>query len=255
MVPFEGGHIPAVMLDGDPHVVLKPVAESLGLAWTRQLAKLRADSSSCVTLVVTQLPGDDRSRQVIVVSLDTFVVWLAGLQPGRVAEHARAAVVLWKGKAGRALREHFFGPRSTSPALPTDYLSALEHLVAKERERKALEARNAELEPAARSWTVLADAVGDYSLRDAAQILDRDPAIETGQNRLLGSLHDLGWVDGKGIPYQKQVDQGRLVARTTTYAHPHTGEPTLAKPQVRITPKGLQELHKLLGGGAPCPSA
>lgn len=113
--------------------------------------------------------------------------------------------------------------------------------------RQVAERRVAELEGPAHSWEVLADATGDYSVREAAQILNRDPNISTGQNRLFKTMHDIGWIDGRGDPYQTQVDNGRLVRRTTSYTHPHTGESVLSS-QVRVTAKGIQALRKILGG-------
>lgn len=111
--------------------------------------------------------------------------------------------------------------------------------------------RIAELEPPAAAWTALADASGDYSLRDAAQILSRDPDIEVGQNRLSRYLRQVGWIDRRGIPYQHHVDTGRITARARTYPHPRTGERMHADPQVRVTAKGLAWLHQHLGGSAP----
>lgn len=113
------------------------------------------------------------------------------------------------------------------------------------------EARVAELEPPAAAWTALADASGDYSLRDAAQMLDRDPSITTGQNRLAHYLREVGWIDKRGIPYQSRVDQGLIRSRVRTYPHPRTGEQMVGEPQVRITTKGLGRLHTLLGGSEP----
>lgn len=107
--------------------------------------------------------------------------------------------------------------------------------------------RNAELEPKAQSWDTLAEAAGDYSLREAAQILDRDPSIATGQNRLAKYLRQIGWCDSRGTPYQSQVDLDRLRVRSRSYDHPLTGE-LQATTQLRITVKGLHELHKRMGG-------
>lgn len=112
-------------------------------------------------------------------------------------------------------------------------------------------ARAKELEAPAAAFQALADSSGDYSLRDAAQILDRDPAIRTGQNRLGAYLRQIGWVDRKSVPYQSRVDQGLLCSRARHYEHPRTGERVLADPQLRITAKGLGRLHALLGGAAP----
>jgi prophage antirepressor-like protein len=107
------------------------------------------------------------------------------------------------------------------------------------------EARTAELAPAAEAWGVLGDAKGDYSLRDAAHILNRDPAISTGQNRLMAFLRDEGMIDRKGIPYVRHARY--LVERPVSYTHPHTGEPVLTK-QIRVTADGLAYLRKRLGG-------
>lgn len=122
--------------------------------------------------------------------------------------------------------------------------------LAEAQARELAEQRAAELEPAARSWATLADAGGDYSLRQAAQILDRDPVISTGQNRLSAHLRGIGWLDSGGEPYQRHVDAGRLVRRATSgYEHPDRGH--VATWQVRITTKGLHELHRLMGGSGP----
>lgn len=111
--------------------------------------------------------------------------------------------------------------------------------------------RIAELEPPAQAWTALADASGDYSLRDAAQILSRDPDIEIGQNRLARYLRQVGWIDQRGVPYQSQIGLGRVASRARTYDHPRTGERVQADPQVRVTAKGLTWLHQHLGGTEP----
>ena len=127
--------------------------------------------------------------------------------------------------------------------IPTSFADALELAARQARELETATARVAELEPAARAWDTLADATGDYSLRDAAHILNRDPAITTGQNRLMAALRDLGMVDRRGIPYAKH--SSHLVERAVSYDHPHTGEPML-KTQVRITARGLRYLRDRL---------
>jgi DNA-damage-inducible protein D len=135
-------------------------------------------------------------------------------------------------------------------------LEALRAAIESEEGRIAAEARAVEaeqqvraLEPAARSWEVLASAEGDWSLRDAALILNRDPAISTGQNRLNNKLFELGMVDRRGTPYAKH--HAHLTERPRTYKDWETNEERQAKPQIRITAAGLKYLHKRLGGQAP----
>ena len=112
-----------------------------------------------------------------------------------------------------------------------------------EAAKDAAEARVLELEPSAQAWTALAEAAGDYSLRDAAQILSRDHGVHTGQNRLMDTLREWAWVDAKDIPYQRVVDAGLVRARPRTYEHQRTNVRVLAKPQIRITVKGLERIR------------
>lgn len=103
-----------------------------------------------------------------------------------------------------------------------------------------------ELEPSAQAWDVLASAAGDYSLRDSAFILNRDPAIDTGQQRLMKLIRALNMVDRNDVPYARHASH--LTERAQSYTHPRTQEEVLAKPQIRITVQGLRYLHGKLGG-------
>ncbi|ORL11619.1 phage antirepressor KilAC domain-containing protein [Prescottella equi] len=146
-----------------------------------------------------------------------------------------------------AIRTREAETRTPAVALPDR--RALAQMVIEAEDAKALaEAKVAELEPAAAAWESLADAEGDYSLREASQILSRDPAINTGQNRLAKSLRELGVLDRRGEPYQTHINHIRR--RPTAYTHPHTGEPKLSS-QLRITVPGLRYLHGKLGGTRP----
>jgi anti-repressor protein len=107
------------------------------------------------------------------------------------------------------------------------------------------EQRAAALEPDAQSWKALGAASGNYSFREAAAILNQDPAIKTGQNRLFDAVRDEGMLDSRGRPYVQHARY--IVQRPLSYAHPHTGEP-VATTQLRLTAEGLAYLHRLLGG-------
>lgn len=124
------------------------------------------------------------------------------------------------------------------------------------------ERANRELAPAASAWDHLAQAIGDYSVGDAAKILSRAPRITIGRDRLFAFMAAQSWVyrstGGRRKPwraYQAQVDLGRLTERIgPMYTDPDTGEDRLPEPTVRITVKGLAALHKLLGGDGPAAS-
>jgi len=97
--------------------------------------------------------------------------------------------------------------------------------------------------PKADAWDVLASAQGDYSVREAANILNRDPAIQTGQNRLFQKLRDLKLIDRNDIPYA--THSRHVVLRTRYWRDPDGVEQTDG--QVRITADGLRYLRKRLG--------
>ena len=131
-------------------------------------------------------------------------------------------------------------PALTGPALMAAALIEAQAVL------EARETEVRELTPRAEAWDALAATDGDYSMRDAAQILCRDHGVDIGQNRLSKRLREIGWVDPQGIPYQRHVDLGRLRSRARYYTHARTQERVLAEPQIRITPKGVADLRTIL---------
>ncbi|MEU8157972.1 BRO family protein [Micromonospora sp. NPDC048986] len=132
--------------------------------------------------------------------------------------------------------------------LPTTYAQALRELAATVEERDFARAELETAAPKAEAWDVLASAHGDYSVREAAFILNRDPAISTGQQRLFRLLREWRLIDSNDIPYADHASHVRLRARA--YQSPRSGEDRVSE-QVRITADGLRYLHKRLGGADP----
>jgi DNA-damage-inducible protein D len=108
--------------------------------------------------------------------------------------------------------------------------------------REAAQEQLAIAAPKADAWDALAAAHGDYSLREAAHILNRDPKISIGQNRLSDWMKAAGWIDQWKTPYSRH--SAHVVLRT----YEHEGH---TKRQVRVTANGLALLHKRLGGTRP----
>lgn len=107
-----------------------------------------------------------------------------------------------------------------------------EALRAYANEVEAHEATRAELvlvKPRAESWDVLADTGSDFSVREAAYILNRDPAINTGERRLFGVLRTWGLIDSRDRPYSNHATHVTLRPRTRTDRR--TQEEVPAKPQ------------------------
>lgn len=108
------------------------------------------------------------------------------------------------------------------------------------------------VEPKVEAYDALQATDHDWSMRDAAAILNRDPEIwkrfRLGQNGLFRLLREFRMVDNANHVYAAHKQHLRLLPMT--YPHPHTGEPR-ASEQLRLTAGGLVYLQKRLGGTSP----
>lgn len=139
------------------------------------------------------------------------------------------------------------------PDVALDKIIELASLAKMERAaRIEAEVRVRELAGPASAYQQLVDAAGDWSVSDAAKVLSRDPLISIGERRLYQFMSVIGWVfkrDGRWKAYQTQIENGRLVEKPARpFWHEGRGELVNGEPSVRITPKGLADLHKRLGG-------
>lgn len=239
--PETAQQVRSMLIDGEPWFVGKDACDVVGISKYRD-ALAQLDDDERVSAVV-DTPGGAQ-RMALVSEPGVYALMLISRSP-RVKPFRRWVtheVIPQIRKTGRYETAPVPRREPSKLELARDLVSALEA-------QEAAEARVKELEAPAAAWNVLADASGDYSLRDAAHILNRDPNIATGQHRLMKFIRDLGMVDRKGVPYAKH--SAHLVERPQTYLHPQTREVVLAKPQIRITVRGLQYLHGKLGGVAP----
>lgn len=239
---YSGQQVRTVLIDGEPWFVAADVARILGYASAKDMTRSLDDDEKGGHRTPT-LGGEQFMAVISEAGLYRAIVQR---QTGRIDDDDLVRTV----KDFQRWITHDVLPairRTGSYGQPRE-LSRLELIdLARDAEvgRLAAEAKVAELEPAADAWIALADASGDYSLREAAEILCRDERIHTGQNLLLKYLREIGWVDRKGTPYQSQINCGRLAVRTRTYDDPYTGEPHITT-QIRVTAKGVDALHKLM---------
>ncbi|QGU03131.1 Phage antirepressor protein KilAC domain protein [Corynebacterium kalinowskii] len=120
------------------------------------------------------------------------------------------------------------------------------------------EDRIRELEPKAAAWANLASVGGDLSVSEAAKVLSRDPDISIGRQRLFDFMEEIGWIFRAGSgrrahwePYQRHVDNGRLVAKFgKPFFNSRTEEWEQAAPTLRVTPKGIEALRDRLAVGS-----
>lgn len=246
ITPFEfpatGQPVRTVLIEGEPWFVAADVCAVLAIGNPSQAVSYLDDDERSETLISNEgTPGNP--RKIIVNEPGLYSLILRSRKPEAKAfkrwiTHEVLPAIRQTGTYNVAAAYQI--PRTLPEALRA-YASEVE---AHEVTRAAL----TEAAPKAENWDVLAEAKGDYSLREAAQILDRDPHITTGQNRLMAYIREIGWVDACKRPYQAQVDNGRLVLRARRYTKHGTGEEATGS-QIRITVKGLKELRRRMLSG------
>ena len=127
----------------------------------------------------------------------------------------------------------------------------------KQLQLEASEQRVAELAPKAEALDDFTNVDGSYSVKDAAALLSNRIGVMIGRNRLFNYMHGIGWIyrdpsTRTWVAYQAQIENGRLIMKAHAQHGTHSNGVTFPyPPTLRVTAKGLAELHKRLGGGNP----
>ena len=238
--PATGQQVRTIVIHGEPWFVAYDVCAALDIAHPASSLRLLDEDEKGVHSVHT--PGGEQ-RMTVVNEPGLFSLILRSRRPDakafkRWVTHEVLPAIRRTGSYGAP---RFEIPQTFAEALRLA-ASQAEQI---EQQRRVL----AVTSPKAQAWDTLASAEPDYSVREAAYILNRDPGIDTGQNRLFADMRRLRIIDSRDIPYADHARHVKLRARSFT--NRATGDETAAKPQVRVTAQGLAYLHRRLGGTAP----
>ncbi|WP_175627566.1 BRO family protein [Microbacterium sp. CSI-V] len=243
MFQYGEHQVRTVLVDGEPWFVLADLCRVLEIANPSGVAA-RLDEDERNTLRLTE--GNQRGNPNVTI----------------VSEPGMYQVVL---RSDRPEAKQFRW-WLTHDVLPTirktgrygsdvDMLAALPHASVLRMAADAVEARDAAraqlaiVAPKARSWDVLANASGTYTVSEAGKLLASGGAA-TGPRIIFGQLHEAGWIfrrAGVWTGYQDKINAGLLVEVAGSHRHPRTAEEVLDAPQVRVTVDGLHALRELLG--------
>lgn len=139
-VPFMNGFIDTVLIDAEPHVVIRSTLAAMGVDADSQMKKLKRKSWGSTVVTTVQIPGDDQTRDVAVVDLDTWSMLLANIDENRVSEAARPLVIEYQKKSARALRQYWTQGGAINPAATVQQIDHLrDRLDGVERARLAQE--------------------------------------------------------------------------------------------------------------------
>jgi prophage antirepressor-like protein len=242
---FEHKPIRVVVVDGEPQFVARDICNAIDLQnMSMALTRLDDDEKG-----VNQIDTPGGVQQVATITE-------SGLYSLVLRSDKKEAAKFRRWVTHKVLPEiRRTGSYSHLPASPQQLPSKKElaqWVVEAEERAERAESLARELAVPASAWNELAESAGDYAVSDAAKVLSRDPHIEIKERALFQYMCGLEWVykrEGRWKAYRAQLDTGRLAEKVgRPYYHAGRDEMVAGEPTVRVTPKGLAELHKRLGG-------
>ena len=260
LIPFtyEGAELRTLSIDAEPWFVAPDACRMLDLRDTTSALKM-VDDEDKKTLRRSDTPHffEGIAPQVqFLTAVNESGMWALIIQSNK--DQARKVRRWLTHEVLPEIRRT--GGYNTVPALPGPRELAQMVIEAEDRaDREAAARIEAEshaktLEAPAAAWSHMADSTGDYEVADAAKVLTRDPNIKIGRDRLFSFMAAEGWIyrnpaTARWKAYQTQIECGRLAEKLgSPFLHHPTGEMRVPDPTIRVTPKGMAELHKRLGG-------
>jgi hypothetical protein len=121
---LSAGSIHTTLIDGQPHIILKPAIDDLGLAYSPQLRKLKTRSWGTVTETVT-VAEDGKPRSMAATTVRSFLMLLANVNENRVAEHLRPTLVAFQNETADAIEAYWTEGGAINPRATEEQLDSL----------------------------------------------------------------------------------------------------------------------------------
>lgn len=128
---FHGDTLFAVNDPAGALVAPKPISDALGLAWNKQLERIKRDPVLAEGMTIMGIPSPGGEQQTTMLRLHLLPGWLFGIGVNQVKLEARDKVLAYKRECHAVLFAHFHGGRGESAALtgPTPLHPAREETV------------------------------------------------------------------------------------------------------------------------------
>lgn len=212
-VPFHGQHLEAVRHDGRVWVSIRRVCDALGLSADAQRVKLQ-DKPWATTAMIAVVAEDLKRRELAMIDLDSLPMWLATIEPARVAPESRERLELYQVEAARVLRDHFFGRPSAPAKAPLGPYT-----------RRVMDAWRTQGSVPDGYWCVFAEGASVLIL---AELVFAPSGLEMQQYDLLDGSIGRHWADhrrdrpwaGERVRYRHAFPPGDPRGRVQAWAYP-----------------------------------
>ena len=109
-VDFRRDTLFAVERDDGVFVAVKPICDSLGLAWNKQLERLKRDAILAEGMTVMVMPSVGGAQETTLLKLELINGWLLTIDDKRIPDPAvRERVLTYKRECYSVLFHHFYG--------------------------------------------------------------------------------------------------------------------------------------------------
>lgn len=122
-IPFHGQNVQAVDVDGKPHVVFRPLVESIGMDYRSQARRL--SNKSWAGMVKMTIPSAGGPQETNVIDLRTLTMWLATIDENRVSEAARPLVIAYQSEIADVIEAYWSDGGAINPRADEHQLNAL----------------------------------------------------------------------------------------------------------------------------------
>lgn len=104
LVPVAGTAIPAIIINDQPHVALKPICDQLGLSWGSQYNRIRRNAVLKSCIFITKTEGKRQSY----LPINYLNGWLFGIAVNRVRPRIRKKLIQYQRECFDALFQYFY---------------------------------------------------------------------------------------------------------------------------------------------------
>ncbi len=132
-VNFNNQTLTATLVDGIPHVALKPICENLGIDWEAQNQRIkRHPVLNSVACMIKATAADGKMYEFIMLPIKFLNGWLFGIDANRVKAEAKEPVIKYQIECFEVLANHFmpktaYGLKELPPTLETLHAQLQEH--------------------------------------------------------------------------------------------------------------------------------
>lgn len=235
---FEDQAVRVITRDGEPWFVLADVCDVLAISNNRDAAtRLDDDEKADVGITDTSSTGVTQQRMVTIINESgLYSLILTSRKPTakRFKKWVTSEVIPSIRKTGGYM---VAAPEETPEELALRAMTVLQATV--ERQKQQL----AEAQPKAEAHDRIAGADGSLNITEAAkalQVRPKDLTTWLSCNRWIYKRHN----SQRWIGFQSHTNNGDLVHKIMTIPYPDGSEKVTE--QVRITPKGIAKLAKLM---------